>query len=336
MLNTLLPDVSVYGYVIRRLLFAFLALAFSFSVQAQVGGGFGSNRGETAGTGGGRTIRGHIYVPGGLNPNTRFKVTLESTNSGTRTTTTNADGDFFFNGLAASPYTVTIEGNGEFETARETVSIDREAPSPVYVVPIYLKAKAANVPSLAQEQYKQALTAIRENDTAKAIEYLNAAIVAYPQFSLAFNELGLQYLKSGQPDKAAEALQMAVKLTPNAFTPRLNYGIALVNQKKFPEAEKELRQALKANDTSAPAHLYLGIAVMRQKKLDEAEKELQKAITLNPREAGIAHYYLGGIYWGKNEFKHAADELETYLKLTPNAPDEETIRKTIANLRAKA
>jgi hypothetical protein len=45
--------------------------------------------------------------------------------------------------------------------------------------------------------------------------------------------------------------------------------------------------------------------------------------------------YLGGIYWGRREYRRAADALETYLKLAPQAPDAERIRSTIKELRSK-
>jgi regulator of sirC expression with transglutaminase-like and TPR domain len=46
-----------------------------------------------------------------------------------------------------------------------------------------------------------------------------------------------------------------------------------------------------------------------------------------------AHRMLGGIYWARKKYKLAADELETYLKLTPNAPDAEQTRETVKKLR---
>ncbi len=85
----------------------------------------------------------------------------------------------------------------------------------------------------------------------------------------------------------------------------------------------------------ATAHMYLGIALISQRKNDEAELELHRAVSLGGDGVSRAHYYLGGIYWGKREYKRAADELETYLKLAPSAPDAERLRTTIKGLRDK-
>lgn len=130
-------------------------------------------------------------------------------------------------------------------------------------------------------------------------------------------------------------LASAVKLAPGEFLPRLNYGIALLNQKKFAEAEPQLRAALKKNEKSPTTHMYLGIVLMNLHNLDEAEKELQRAVSSNSSEVGQSHRYLGGIYWGKRDYKRAAAELETYLKLFPKAPDAERTRAAIKELRSK-
>jgi regulator of sirC expression with transglutaminase-like and TPR domain len=49
----------------------------------------------------------------------------------------------------------------------------------------------------------------------------------------------------------------------------------------------------------------------------------------------MPHYYLAGVYWAKNDYKRAADELEKYLKLAPGTPDAERTRTTIKDLRNK-
>jgi tetratricopeptide (TPR) repeat protein len=81
--------------------------------------------------------------------------------------------------------------------------------------------------------------------------------------------------------------------------------------------------------------MYLGVALLRLRKLDEAEKELLMAVASERKDLGMAHYYLGGIYWGKREYRRAADELEKYLSLTPNAPDAQRLSETVKELRSK-
>jgi Flp pilus assembly protein TadD len=142
-------------------------------------------------------------------------------------------------------------------------------------------------------------------------------------------------MRKGEYGKAADALAKVVQLSPEAPEPMLNYGIALFNQGKIPEAEVQLRHALKKNEHSFPAHHYLGMALIRKKSYTDAETELRRAIELGGPRAGLAHYYLGGVYWQVGKLQQAADELETYLKLEPKAPEAEKIRGTIKDLRSK-
>jgi regulator of sirC expression with transglutaminase-like and TPR domain len=53
------------------------------------------------------------------------------------------------------------------------------------------------------------------------------------------------------------------------------------------------------------------------------------------KEFPLVHRYLGGIYWKKKQYRMAADELETYVKLLPNAKDADQTRKTILELRSR-
>ena len=63
---------------------------------------------------------------------------------------------------------------------------------------------------------------------------------------------------------------------------------------------------------------------------------MKSAIDSSGNQLTIAHYYLGGLYWRRREYNRAADELEIYLRLTPEAPDAKRVSGTIKELRAKS
>jgi tetratricopeptide (TPR) repeat protein len=175
----------------------------------------------------------------------------------------------------------------------------------------------------------------RAEDPGKAANTLKEAVSLHPNFPLALNELGVQYLKMRQVNKAIDVLKEACKLDSDAFPSRLNLGIALLESKQFAPAEEQLREALKRNNNSATGHMYLGIALVRQTKFDEAEKELLIAAQPNSAQLSMANYYLGGIYWRKQDYPRAVEQLEKYLLLTPNAPDAERVRATIKDFRSR-
>ena len=97
-----------------------------------------------------------------------------------------------------------------------------------------------------------------------------------------------------------------------------------------------VRRRLISGIAATPAtHMYLGLTLYYLHNNAEAEKELKAAIDSSGNQLSIAHYYLGGLYWKLSDYHRAADELETYLHLTPDAPDAERVRGTIKQLRAK-
>jgi tetratricopeptide (TPR) repeat protein len=315
-----------------------------------------------SGNGGNHALEGQVYLPSGRRSDVPLRVKLQSDGAGGElSVTTSAFGTFSFLGLAPGNYTVVIEGSDEFERASERVFIDKETGQSAgastaasgtgqrHTVIVHLRGKrstvdvnasvvdvnASLIPDAARKQFDKGLSLAKSGDSKKAIDTFKSALAQYPTFASAHNELGVQYLKLGQPDKAVESLREAVKLSPDAYSPNLNLGIALLETKQFEAAESQLGEAIKRRPTSPTAHMYLGIALLSLKKLPEAQAEFETAVGSNAMEIAKAHYYLGGIYWGNRDYNRAAEELETYLKLVPKAPEALKVRETINELRNK-
>jgi Tfp pilus assembly protein PilF len=337
-------------------LFALLLVALAApATAAQVGGTDGT------GTGGEHTIQGRLVGPTGRRSELRLKVRLESSGAGDLYVFSDANGSFRFTSLRPGSYTVVVEGGDEFETARETVLLESstvKTRNGVIGVPfnrpitvqVYLRAKRegsaqaqpgvlnaslAGVPKPALDLYHKGAEAVRKNENERAVDFFKLAVESHPNFPAALSELGVTYLKLKRPEKAAESLSAALKLAPEDYGTLLAYGRALLELRRPAEAEEQFRKALRKHAASPSAHLYLGMILLGRRELVEAERELQAAATAGGGEAARAHYYLGGIYWELKQYKRAADELETYLKLAPSAPEAERLRATIKDLRAR-
>jgi tetratricopeptide (TPR) repeat protein len=333
----------------------FCVLLLPVAVLAQ-----GNGRAST-GTGGIHTIQGYIFFPSGRRAEGPIIVKLQSYTAGEITVIPDSSGAFQFTQLAPGNYTVVVQAGEDYEIARENVYFDSDVnlsrvggarvpqsqQRQTVMVHLQLKAHAAHanpgvvnaalaaVPEKARKLYERGLDQSRAGETSKAAASLKEAVSLYPEFPLALNELGVQYLKLGQTARAIEVLKSAVKLSSDAFGPKLNLGIALLETKQYQEAQEQLRNALKLNTSLPTGHMYLGICLTRLNDYAAAEKELLLAVEGSGNQLAMAQYYLGGLYWKKNDYPRAVEALEAYLKLTPNAHDADRVRATIKDLRSR-
>ncbi len=336
----------------------FFSIIFSLFVIASCG------YAQNIGTGGKHSIQGRIFLPTGQSPEIAVTVRLESTSYGTISILSDRGGSFIFNSLAPGNYTVVVEPGEAFEVAREYVSIEpdaqlsppgnpddisaiRSSSTKVVKLPVYLQfkrnapqvnkvinAKLANVPKDALKSYEKAIKLSNQNKTEESITELKKSISIYPQFSIALSELGKQYIKLGKLDDAISFLRAAIEIDANDFEAKLHYGIALLNKKEMQAAEKELAEAIVINSNAVLPHYYLGVLFSQNQNFDGAQKELELAKKLKgENDIPLVHRYLGGVYWAKKQYKLAADELEKYLKLSPNVPDAGKLSITIKDLR---
>lgn len=295
------------------------------------------------GFGGGLAIDGTVLGPSGRPVETRIRVRLSSNTSSDRITLTNETGNFAFIGLTEGRYVVAVDKEKEFEPVSYTVDLLRNS----YRLVIRLRAKPsteltgvvnaelAAVPEAARAHFIRAGDLIKARDRRGAIEALKAAVEIYPDFALAFNELGIQYIILREYDRALDALAAALKIKPDYYEAQLNVGVAWYRQKKFAEAEEELRKAGTMGSPTAALHYHLGMTLANLGKFDDAEKELRSAIELGGVQVREAHRILSIIYSSRGDTKKSLKELETYIKLTPEAPDIEQLKARVAQLKAR-
>jgi tetratricopeptide (TPR) repeat protein len=199
--------------------------------------------------------------------------------------------------------------------------------------PGVINAELANIPKPALDKYNKAIELAKNGDRPGAILQLKGAVTEYPEFMLAYNEMGVQYMKLNDLQKSDDALQAALKIDAKAFMPLVNRGILLVMLKRYKDAEPLLREVVKTKGDQAVGHYFLGQTVAYLGNFDEAEKELLSAIKLGGDEMKEAHRLLAIIYSSREDKKNAIAELETYLRLVPKAPDAEQLRNVILKLK---
>ena len=316
-------------------------------------GGIDTDPGDP-GTGGTSTIDGKIYYPGGRTYDRRINVKLTSANTGDHYTYTDTNGAFTFRRISPGSYHVVIDAGKEFQPVNETVDVFssgkmrgraigqtitvqinlESAMRTEIAAPRTVSAKGMAIPEAAAAAYKEAIKLSDAGERTKAIEELKKALSIYPEFMLALNEMGVEYLRLHQADKALEPLRAALKIAPDAFAPQVNYGIALVRMKSYEPAALSLKKAVAQDGSSAEAHLYLGEALIGLGDYANAKLHLVRAIEIGGDDGIEAHRYLAAVLIETGQKGDAARELETYLRLNPKVRDADRINQVIRQLRA--
>jgi len=320
----------------------------------------GQSRTNSSGTGGIHEIRGKVYLPSGRTFESPVEIELQSISKfSTLKLFTDRDGGFSFRNLAPGNYTIIVSAGGQFEDAREYVTIDTEAqgrttvpirPVPkVITVPVYLQfkrgvvlrnevinAKWSNIPKATLDHFKRGADLMQENKNAEAEVEFHKALDLSPTFAPAHTELGKLALMNGKLEASVESCKAAIRYDDSDFDAHLNLGIAYLNLKKYDQAEPELVTAAYLNRSAVTPHYYLGIVFVMKNDLDVAQKAFETAKDLKGGKSLPAiHKYLGRIYMRKDMEKEAVHELETYLKLVPKAQDAEKVKKDISDIKAK-
>lgn len=299
--------------------------------------------------GGNNSIIGTVFGPSGRPLQQRVNIRLSTMTRGDRVFTTNENGAFAFRGLPRGSYTIIIDREVEYKPFTTSVDVIQTSsggrPTPTVVtVNIRLEHKDRNKAGIVNAEllsvspkalmhYNQGVEESEKGNREAAIEAFKQAIAENPSFTMAFNELGVQYLKLDRLEEADQAFQSALKIDPNSFPSLTNRGLAQVMMKRYGEAVPILRKALKENDQSAVCHYLLGQALANLGLFDEAEKELVVSLKLGKDKMKEAHRVLAIIYSSRGAKKQAAKELETYLKLAPDTPDAEQLKEMIRRLK---
>jgi tetratricopeptide (TPR) repeat protein len=339
-----------------RLLVYFLVSIFAVVCHDQA---LGQGRVNQSGTGGVHSIQGRIYLPSGRMPEMSITIKLQNGGLDTISVETDYSGSFSFRALAPGSYMILVDAGNQYEIMREYVVIDPEVKiegvpgrvlPKIFNVPIYLQykkavrealgvlnAKFANIPKEALKHYEAGMKLSQEGKSEEALKELRMAVSFYPTFSAAHTEIGKICVKLNQLTEAENAFRAALDINSQEYEAKVGFGYVLLSRKEFPDAQKELEEAKLLNQTAAAPAYYLGLLFFSQRKFPDAKSEFELTEKLKGmKDYPLVHYYLGGIYWGEKQYQKAADELEKYLSIEPNAKDADQTRKAIEQLRTKS
>ena len=306
-----------------------------------------TNRASESATG---SIEGRVVLPSGQPVPGRIRITLSTMNDPGLALYTDSNGGFIFSNLRAATYYIEAAGDPKaYEPVVEQVRLLRGTRHSGLIIHLRERTPESNmnatggtvsigeadsqVPAAARKEFDKATRLVRENKIEEAIESFKRAIAIYPDYLMAHNDLGVQYLNMGRLQEAQDRFEIAIELNVKAFNPNLNLGIVLVKQRNFSDAMERLNRALSIDSSSAAAHLYAGIASVEIDELQNAEHELSSSLSLGGVALSAAHFFLARVHLKKGEAQRAARELTLYLEAQPNGEYSAVARRLLEQLK---
>jgi TolA-binding protein len=192
------------------------------------------------------------------------------------------------------------------------------------------------VPDTARKLYEEAVEKLDKNQSGvEALDGLKKAIEIFPQYYMALERLGSEYVKLQQYSQSLDFLNRAIAINPKGYLSYYALGIAQYNLKQGEDSIQSLRKSVSLAPQSVNGQFWLGIVLFKTGKFKEAEESLKRAYEIGGSQIPDVHMFLAQIYSHDKRYPEAVNELELFLKEAPNAGDVERIKNVIKQLREK-
>ena len=272
-------------------------------------------------------------------------------------TKTDGSGRYFFGGLSSGKFTIRVlpfgtnfeEQSGEVEI----INISRAggSTSDNAQKDFYLRSRrnasdakvvtgtvyAQDVPAAAVKLYEQGIGELAEKRTEAGMDLLLKAVKIFPDYFLALERLGREYISQQKYDYARAAFLKTVSVNDRSFNGWYGLSYASYALKDPKTGVPAGQKATELNSSSVDAFLILGLAHRQAKQYKEAEKSLLQAKKLANGTQPDVFWNLALLYANDmSRFKDAADELELYLKVSTDEKKNESVRKLIADFRRRS
>jgi tetratricopeptide (TPR) repeat protein len=194
---------------------------------------------------------------------------------------------------------------------------------------------AQEVPAEAKKIYENALRDLDGKRDAQGLQELKKSIELFPTYYAALERLGTEYARRGEYPAAVVLLRKAIEVFARGYQSLYSLGVALYNLNELATAIEMFDRATVISPNSVNSQLWLGKSLREKGQYERAEPHLKRANELGKNRVPEAHWQLALLYNHTKRNREAADELETYLKLKPDAPNAESIKEMIRKLREK-
>jgi Flp pilus assembly protein TadD len=306
------------------------------------------------------SIIGHIRLTRGGVPPQAVMVTLEFRGAAIGSVYSDSQGTFGFHSLGPSPYTVTVSDD-QYEPVRKPVTVEANSLTPMVFVDIALVPKASakissdavqqpsganpnmidvheyseRFPKPAVKEFEKGLSADGAGKRDEAIRHYQKAVAIAPEFYLAHNNLGSDYLSKSDFPNARKEFERVVQLNQSDATAYFNLSNVCMLMSELPQAQQYLDEGIRRQPDAALGQFLLGSLSIRLGKLSQAEVALRRAIQLSPVLVQ-ARLKLVNLLLQQGRNQDAVAQLHDFLDAFPNGSYSTQARQVLQRLEAPA
>jgi len=189
-------------------------------------------------------------------------------------------------------------------------------------------------PKDAKKAYEKGLDAVRRKKWDDAQGQFAKAVQGYPNYAVAWFELGMLYERQKNSEQARKAYGEALRADGKFIKPYLQLASISMQERKWQEVADATGRVLKLNPFDFPsAYFYHSVASFNLRNLDDAEKSAREALKLDTQHRiPKLEHLLGVILANKADYAGAAEHMKNYIEQAPNASDIDTVRKQLVEI----
>ncbi len=186
---------------------------------------------------------------------------------------------------------------------------------------------------LTEVYYRRGLARLQQQEFDAAIQDFEHVVSQEPEMPLGYYALGLAYSSLPDPDtaRAIDYYDKALQYYPDFVDALYSRGIAYAAQEDFDQAILDFSAVLQIDPEYVDALVARGQAYGAQEKFDQAIENFSAALQIDSSLAA-AYRARGLSYSAIGRTEEAASDLQRYLALAGQPPDQEQIQGLIVQL----
>ena len=206
----------------------------------------------------------------------------------------------------------------------------RSVPQPFPSGPRTVDTRTLKIPAKAVRELRAAARHLRTGELDQALRRLQKATEFHPNYDVAYNDMGVIYLKLGRHREAGVAFSKAVEINPDLGASQANLGLYHLITAQREQAVEHLSRAVALDPSKLRTQVFLGEALCGVGRCTEAEQVLKQVISLDPA-LSLAYRRLGYVYL---ELKRYAEALGMFRQFMNRPQGEATadVEKLLSQL----